>query len=114
MRWSTVLAVAALIATMTGCSSSDNGEEPHATPTSSPFSLYTHCGISRARINGQYYEAETHLSDGNDNPPKGWGNPYQHGTITLTSPSTAIFRDDRGHEVVFRAATANPNHFLCS
>jgi hypothetical protein len=69
---------------------------------SMPYDLYTHCGIDEARINGRFYEAVKPLSDGNSNPPPGWGNPYQHGTMTLASPSEAVFTDNAGHRVVFK------------
>lgn len=68
-----------------------------------PYSLYTHCGISEAKIDATYYVADTPLSDGNGNPPDGWGNPYQAGTITTPEPSVAIFHDDLGHTVRFHA-----------
>jgi hypothetical protein len=67
-----------------------------------PFMLYTHCGIDEARIGGRYYEAVHPLSDGNGNPPPGWDNPYQRGTMTLLPPDEALFRDDAGHQVLFR------------
>ncbi|KOX21070.1 MULTISPECIES: hypothetical protein [unclassified Streptomyces] len=68
-----------------------------------PFELYTHCGIDEARIGSTYFEAETPLSDGSGNPPEGWGNPVQRGTMTLKSATEAVFTDDAGHEVRFRA-----------
>ncbi len=34
--------------------------------------------------------------------PRGWGNPYQQGTMTLLSPAEAVFRDRAGHQVRFR------------
>jgi hypothetical protein len=67
-----------------------------------PYRLYTHCGIDEARIGNRYFEAVHPLSDGQGNPPAGWGNPYQQGTMTLLSPSKAVFRDDAGHHVQFR------------
>jgi hypothetical protein len=67
-----------------------------------PYRLYTHCGIDEARIGNRYFEAVHPLSDGQGNPPAGWGNPYQQGTMTLLSPSRAVFRDDAGHHVQFR------------
>jgi hypothetical protein len=67
-----------------------------------PYQLYTHCGIDEARIGRRYFEAAHPLSDGQGNPPPGWGNPSQQGTMTLLSPSTAVFRDDAGHHVLFR------------
>jgi hypothetical protein len=67
-----------------------------------PYQLYTHCGIDEARIGGRYFEAVHPLSDGQGNPPAGWGNPSQQGTMTLLSPTKAVFRDDAGHQVLFR------------
>jgi hypothetical protein len=67
-----------------------------------PYQLYTHCGIDEARIGNRYFEAVHPLSDGSGNPPPGWGNPYQQGTMTLVSASEAVFRDHAGHQVRFR------------
>jgi hypothetical protein len=80
-----------------------------------PYRLYTHCGIDEARIGNRYFEAVHPLSDGQGNPPPGWGNPYQQGTMTLLSPAEAVFRDRAGHQVHFRlrpGATAFKH--LCS
>jgi hypothetical protein len=55
------------------------------------------------------------LTDGAGNPPSGWGNPYQDGTMTLLSPSTAVFRDSAGHRVLFRLRPgATSFQHLCS
>jgi hypothetical protein len=67
-----------------------------------PYLLMTHCGIDEARIGGRYFEAVHPLSDGQGNPPTGWGNPFQRGTITLLSPTEALFNDQAGHRVLFR------------
>lgn len=72
-------------------------------PTSVPYELYTHCGIDEARIGSTYFEAETPLSGGAFNPPPDWDNPTQRGTMTLLSPTSAVFTDSAGHEVRFRA-----------
>jgi hypothetical protein len=80
-----------------------------------PYQLYTHCGIDEARIGNRYFEAVHPLSDGQGNPPPGWGNPYQQGTMTLLPPAGAVFRDRAGHQVQFRlrpGATAFKH--LCS
>ena len=68
-----------------------------------PFSLYTHCGISEARVGTTYYLASPELSDGQGNPPRGWGNPFQQGTMTVLGDGTARFSDTLGHMVIFRA-----------
>jgi hypothetical protein len=80
-----------------------------------PYVLYTHCGIDEARIDNHYYEAVHPLNDGSGNPPTGWGNPYQQGTITLVSPAEALFRDNAGHHVLFRLRTgATSFRHVCS
>ena len=80
-----------------------------------PYQLYTHCGVDEARIGHRYFEAVHPLSDGAGNPPAGWGNPYQRGTMTLLSPATAVFRDHAGHRVLFglRRGATTFRH-LCS
>ena len=80
-----------------------------------PYQLYTHCGVDEARIGHRYFEAVHPLSDGAGNPPAGWGNPYQQGTMTLLSPATAVFRDHAGHRVQFglRRGATTFRH-LCS
>ncbi|MEV6106534.1 hypothetical protein AB0M28_17705 [Streptomyces sp. NPDC051940] len=70
-------------------------------PQTIPYDLSTHCGIEEARIGTTYYEAVPPLTDGSHNPPEGWDNPTQRGTMTLISDTEAVFRDTRGHEVVF-------------
>jgi hypothetical protein len=68
---------------------------------SMPYNLYTHCGISEVRVGNKYYTAVRPLSDGSGNPPPGWANPYQAGTMTLVSATEAVFTDSAGHHVVF-------------
>jgi hypothetical protein len=65
------------------------------------FELYTHCGVDEARVGPQYYEAVHPLIE-DGNPPSGWGDPGQEGTMTLQPPTQAIFTDNLGHRVVFR------------
>ena len=67
-----------------------------------PFDLLTHCGICETLVGGTYFEADTPLV-GPGNPPKGWVNPYQRGTMTLLTTSTAEFHDSAGHTVRFHA-----------
>lgn len=86
-----------------------------ATGSARPYLLYTHYGIDEARIGNRYYQAVHPLSDGQGNPPAGWGNPYQRGTMTLLSPDEALFRDDAGHQVLFRLrAGARSFQYVCS
>jgi hypothetical protein len=60
------------------------------------FDLYTHCGILWANFDGRYWAADPPLTDGNGNPPAGWGNPTDHGTMELVSPNEALYRSDSG------------------
>ncbi|AVZ76774.1 hypothetical protein SLUN_35870 [Streptomyces lunaelactis] len=108
----TLMALALAAGVLTGCSEADADAEVAKAPPSAraaqparamPFELYTHCGIDEARIGSTYFEAKTPLSNGAGSPPEGWDNPYQRGTMTLKSPTEAVFTDDAGHEVTFRA-----------
>jgi hypothetical protein len=93
----TVTVLAAL--TLAGCGAGHGAAEPSA--RSSPYALYTHCGIDEANIDGHWYEASQPLSDGSGNPPAGWGNPSQQGTVTFLSATEVVFTDDAGHRVLF-------------
>jgi hypothetical protein len=57
--------------------------------------LGTHCGIRDAWFDGRLWLAKPQLSDGSDNPPRGWGNPWQRGTIRLVTRTRAVFRAGR-------------------
>lgn len=70
-----------------------------------PIQLYTHCGIYEARMAGAFFVADKVLDDGHGNPPAGWGNPYQEGTMTVAG-GEAVFRDDDGHTVIFHERPA--------
>ena len=107
-----IFALALAVAVLAGCTKADEDAKPvRATPSGRvtpsvrmiPFDLYTHCGIDEARIGSTYFEADPPISDDSGNPPEGWGNPIQHGTMTLRSDTEAVFTDDAGHEVKFRA-----------
>jgi len=100
----TGVAVAACAAHYPNIGGPDQPVSPTATVAkhkSMPYNLYTHCGISWVRVGGKYYTAVRALSDGSGNPPPGWANPYQAGTITLVSPTEVVFSDTAGHRVVF-------------
>ncbi|MFJ4845772.1 hypothetical protein [Streptomyces sp. NPDC088733] len=121
-----VLAAALSTAVLTGCTSDGDrprrtaGHEPTAAatgaavPRAMPFELYTHCGIDDVRIGSAWFEAERPLSDGSGNPPAGWDNPLHQGTMTVVSPTEAVFTDDEGHRVRFlaRPGATEPKH-LC-
>ena len=83
------------------CGSTSSPASAPTAPKSVPYNLYTHCGIDYAQVGNRYYEVTPPLSDGSGNPPPGWGNPYQPGTLTVISPTQAVFTDKAGHRVVF-------------
>jgi hypothetical protein len=67
-----------------------------------PFSLYTHCGVHELHTaDGWYERVGGVLDDGNGNPPAGWDNPEQRGTLAGSGP-TVVFRDRAGHRETFR------------
>jgi hypothetical protein len=64
-----------------------------------PLDLYTHCGVLGTDVGGVWFAADPPLVEGAANPPAGWGNPYQPGTLTLVSTEEALFADEVGHVV---------------
>lgn len=64
------------------------------------YVLYVHCGVQWARIDGDWFETEP-LNDGDANPPPGWGNPYDKGSLTMVDRDTAEYRRDNGETVTF-------------
>jgi hypothetical protein len=99
-------AAAAVLAVLSGCATPaapaiDASTSPTTTAASSvPFALFTHCGIYEAQVQDTFFVADRPLDGGHGNPPAGWGNPYQSGTITVAG-SQAVFHDDSGHTVTF-------------
>ncbi|RZU72706.1 hypothetical protein EV384_1086 [Micromonospora kangleipakensis] len=123
------LTVALALSALAGCDAGKPATGADGTPSASPtggtalpyasrvlpYRLYTHCGIDEARIDGHWYEAVDPLSDGNGNPPPGWGNPFQAGEVHLVSPTEAEFRDPAGHVVRLRLrAGATAPKRICS
>ncbi|WP_427134882.1 hypothetical protein [Pseudarthrobacter sp. S9] len=101
-----IAAAADALAVLSGCAPpAASTNDPSATPTTTaassiPFSLYTHCGIYETQVLHTFFVADQPLDDGHGNPPAGWANPYQPGTITVAG-SKAVFHDDTGHAVTF-------------
>jgi len=81
--------------------------------TSRAYRLYTHCGIGWAKIDGTFWLATPPVSDGHGNPPRGWGNPFQDGTLRLTTPATAYFTSPAG-TVMFRRTSVTRTPIICS
>ena len=63
------------------------------------FQLYTHCGLDwplAMDFDGSFWDPIGVASDGYGNPPPGYGNPIDRGTITLISPTLARYRSSTG------------------
>src|SRR5947209_1545431 len=95
LRWMAAVSLTALVTAACASGSTPGVTTPHTAarttaPKSVPYNLYTHCGIAYAKVGNRYYQASVPLSDGSGNPPSGWGNPYQQGTLTFVSPTRAI------------------------
>jgi hypothetical protein len=71
-------------------------------------SVYTHCGLRQVEFDGSEWGFSGPLSDGSGNPPPGFGNPSDEGSITLTSPDTAIYRTQFGERRELRRGTGLP------
>ena len=120
MRRSLAGGAGALLAlTVAGCgyagAPGDAGPSQTATPARVAFELYTHCGIHELTFEGRWYErVGGALDDGEANPPAGWDNPHQAGTLTV-SGTTAVFSDSSGHRETFalRAGATAPKT-ICS
>jgi hypothetical protein len=80
---------------------------------SSRYLLYTHCGIEWASIDGVYWHADQPRSNGNGNPPRGWGDPFQVGTLRVSDHATAEFVSAAG-SVTFRRTDRTELPVLCS
>ncbi len=71
------------------------------------FQLYTHCGLDWPQtmdFDGSFWDpiGPAPPSDGFGNPPAGFGNPIDCGTITLISPTLAQYRSSTGTVMQWR------------
>ncbi len=77
------------------------------------YVLYVHCGVRWARIDGTWWETAAPLDDGNANPPNGWGNPYDAGSLTVVDETTAEYRGGPDVTVRFGRTDATEPPFAC-
>jgi hypothetical protein len=108
-RW-VLLAMLAMV--VAGCGSKAIQLTPRAIERGRPYQLYTHCGIEWARIGGTFWRT-TPMSDGNGNPPTGWGNPFQAGTLSFRNRTTARFSSPAG-SVLFKRTNSKRPPIICS
>ena len=66
------------------------------------FTLYTHCGIHRAYFDGRHWIIDPVFSNDNINPPPGWGNPIDEGTMELAADDLARYTSESGMAAEFR------------
>lgn len=64
------------------------------------FDLYTHCGIYELTYDNKWYVRDGGRLDDNGNPPPGWGNPTQKGSLRIIK-NRATFSDPQGHHEAF-------------
>lgn len=99
---------------LTGCGSTAPTPEASVEESNStPFSVYTHCGVESVRIDGRWWHAKPPLyNDERTGPPPGWSDPHQEGTLTVESADRAVF-EARGQRVVFVPAPDNQPVRVC-
>lgn len=84
------------------------------------FRLYTHCGLDNSvsfDFDGGFWDpiGTTATSDGSGNPPEGFGNPYDDGTIQLFSHDHAEYRSESGVIVrLMRYPGTDRPSYICS
>jgi hypothetical protein len=68
------------------------------------YELPTHCGVEHAYFDDRWWTATPRLyeSEARVNPPPGWGNPMEPGTMRLVSRDEARFVADSGHTARFK------------
>ncbi len=109
------LALVSVVLLIAGCGAQANPSSPTATRArlGRPYWLYTHCGIQWAEIAGTFWRATRALSDGNGNPPAGWGNPYQQGRLVIVGQRMARFDASPGR-VTFERTSRRKPPLICS
>ena len=76
--------------------------------------LYTHCGVRYANFDGRRWLADPIPTDiGGANPPPGWGNPFDSGTMELVAKDRALFRSKSGNRAFFEPAPEDYSFKTC-
>ena len=94
-----------LLGTLGACSSDDAARRRQPRPadsfpvgSSASFSVYAHCGVQFARIDGETWRTRLR-DDGDGNPPDGWPQSIS-GTLTRPADDRAVFSSDEIPEVL--------------
>ena len=69
-----------------------------------PHKLYVHCGVLGTHFAAREWDANPPLRGAPGNPPQGWDENEEPGTMTLEATDRAIFRSSSGN----RTATFVP------
>lgn len=82
-----------------------------------PYELLTHCGLEETPItfDGERWRAvgPGPLSDGSGNPPPGFSNPTDQGTIRRTGIDSALYVSSQGIPLELRRVEGSPPPFIC-
>jgi len=81
------------------------------------FRLYTHCGLNNPTgpdFDGSFWESAGAADDGSGNPPPGFGNPIDNGTMRLLSANLAEYRSSQGVTVRFSRHSGSKVASPCS
>ena len=91
------------------------GGQSTTSATVKNFNLYTHCGIDELEYGDRWFARDGGMfDDGSGNPPKGWDNPTQQGTLTIDG-DRATFEDTKGHSETFTVVPDQTEpSFICS
>jgi len=76
------------------------------------YVMYVHCGVRWTRIDGVWWETAP-FDDGNANPPEGWGNPFDAGTLTVIDETTAEYAGGPDVTVRFERTDVTQTPFAC-
>jgi hypothetical protein len=126
-----VVMVAIALGSCTGAQTPPEGRQPSARPSPRavtgvdteraglevgvPYRIefYTHCGIDFwTKFDGSYWDAVDH-DNSTGNPPRGLGNPYDFGTMTLLSENDARYVSESGRAFRFTRAEERPKGMVC-
>jgi hypothetical protein len=76
--------------------------------------LFTHCGIQYTNFDGRKWVADPIVKlFGGPDPPYGWKNPYDTGTIELVAKDRALFLSDSGEGAFFIDPPEDYDFKLC-
>jgi hypothetical protein len=99
------LTLAAFVVLLLACDEGSNTTTPIRRATAIeigvayPHRLFVHCGVLGTRFGGRDWNASPPLQSSPGNPPAGWDENEELGTMTLNSPDRATFRSSSGDRI---------------